>query len=76
MRGQKLFYVAGIRHHAIVIAQNGSEAVQLALKASQGKKANPRVLYGGVQDWEAPTAQGLRLPKNYELIVKRTRPPR
>ena len=34
----KIFYVSGIRHHAIVLAQDADEARRLAVEASKNKK--------------------------------------
>ena len=54
----KLFFVQGIRHHAVVMASDQKEAVELAEKAhgADDDKIDPRVLYGSVRDWEVPEA--------------------
>lgn len=67
----KLFYVDGIRHSAVVLARDEKEAVQLASEASREEKADPRVLYGYVGDWEVPGAHELILPKGYRLVTEK-----
>ena len=61
----KLFYVIGIRHNAIVLANNSEEAISLA---TIGDKEDPRVLFGSVGSWEAPEAHEIKLPSDYRLV--------
>jgi len=65
----KLFFVSGIRHSAVVIAEDGAEAVKLAEEAhgAEDGKADQRVLYGSVGDWEVPQAIELVLPQGYQI---------
>ena len=62
----KLFYVSGVRHHAVVLAKDNEEASKLALAASEGNK-DERVLFGFVGDWESPEFYELKLPENYRI---------
>ena len=52
--------MSGIRHSAVVIANDEAEAVKLAEEAhgAEEGEADPRVIYGSVGDWEV--AQSLR----------------
>jgi hypothetical protein len=72
----KLFYVDGVRHSAVVLARDEKEAIKLAGEASREEKADPRVLYGYVGDWEAPEAHELILPKEYRLVGEKGDPSR
>ena len=63
----KLYFVGGIRHSAVVIANNQKEAIELATKAHGGKRARG-ALFGSVGEWEVPTAHELKLPKGYRLV--------
>jgi len=52
-----------------VIAEDGAEAVKLAEEAhgAEDGKADQRVLYGSVGDWEVPQAIELVLPQGYQI---------
>ena len=69
----KIFYVSGLRHHAIVLAQDTDEARRLAVEASKNKK-DPRVLYGYIGDWEdfgrGLHTHELKLPPRYSIVKK------
>jgi len=65
----RLYFVDGVRHSAVVLAESKSEAVRLAIAASKPAEANIRVLCGHVDEWEGPSARELKLPKGYRLIV-------
>lgn len=69
----KLFLVQGIRHSAVVVAGNKDEALELAANDSDCGASDTRVLYGGVQRWEAPEAIELKLPEGFRLELKPTR---
>ena len=68
----KPFRIEGIRHSAVVIANDGEEAIKLATEAHNSnddeKNHDPRVLYGSVGDWEIPTAFELMLPRGYQIV--------
>jgi len=65
----KLFLVIGIRHNAIVLAENREVAIRLAVDASKSEnKKDPRVLFGYVGNWESHEVKELRLPKGYKLV--------
>ena len=68
MTKPKLYYVDGVRHSAVVLAGKG-EAVRLAIAASRPEEADRRVLYGHVDEWEAPGARELKLPRGYHLVT-------
>ena len=68
----KLYYVDGIRHSAVVLAESKDEAVRFAVQASEGKK-NQKVLFGHVGSWESPSAIELKLPYDYKIIKKKSR---
>lgn len=57
----------GLKHFAVVIADNEKEAVKLAKDVEKNNKTDPRVLYGGVGEWELSRAFELVLPKGYEI---------
>ncbi|MDG6953898.1 MAG: hypothetical protein JRN33_02795 [Nitrososphaerota archaeon] len=63
----KLYFVDGVRHSAVVIANNQKEAIGLATEAHGGKRARG-VLFGSLGKWEVPTAHELKLPKGYRLV--------
>ena len=69
----KIFYVSGIRHHAIVLAQDADEARRLAVEASKNKK-DLRMLFGHIGDWEdfggGIDAHELKLPSRYSIVKK------
>ena len=52
-----------------MISDDGKEAVKLAGEAhgAEDGKADPRVLYGSVGDWEVPQAIELVLPDGYQI---------
>lgn len=62
-----LYYIDGVRHSAVVMANSPKEAIELATRAHGGVRAD-EVLFGSVGEWEAPTAHELKLPKGYRLI--------
>ena len=65
----KLFYVSGLRHRAIVIANDKDEACKLAISAYEDEdKKDSRVLFGSVGDWESPEAHEINLPDGYRLV--------
>ena len=65
----KLYYVDGVKHSAVVLAGNKGEVVRLAIAASRPEEADRRVLYGHVDEWEAPGARELKLPRGYRLVT-------
>ncbi len=67
----KLYYVSGIRHHAIVLAENKKQAITIVIGSEE--KADSRVLYGRVGRWENPEAEELKLPKDYKLVKLKRR---
>ena len=68
----KLFHVDGVRHSAVVLAASAEEVVELAIKASGSEEGDARVLFGGVGEWESPTATELKLPRGFELVETRS----
>ncbi len=73
MTRPKLFYVEGLRHSAIVLAENEKQAIKLATQAHGNEKVDPRVLFGSVGDWEIfgeRAAVKLKLPKGYVITRK------
>ena len=70
-RNDKLFYVYGLRHHAIVLAHDEKEAVKLSNSADEGDK-NPKVLFGSVGEWEnwnnSTEVFELNLPQGYKIV--------
>lgn len=69
MTKPKLFFVDGIRHSAVVIADNADEAIATAGKSAAEVNTTPKLLYGYVGSWEVPEAHELKLPEGYQLIV-------
>ncbi len=63
-----MYFVDGVRHSAVVIAESKAEALRLAVAASRPEEADVRVLHGHVDEWEAPAARELKLPKRYRLL--------
>ena len=63
----KLFFVHGLRHSAVVIANSEKEAIELATKAHAGA-AIDEVLFGSVGEWEDPTVHQLKLPNGIRLV--------
>ena len=64
-----MYYVDGVRHSAVVLARTKGEAVRLAIAASRPEEADRRVLFGHVDEWEAPGARELKLPRGYRLVA-------
>ena len=62
-----IFLVEGVRHFAIVIAGNEDEAVRFAMNGSDAGASAARVVFGGVQRWEAPETTELKLPEGLRL---------
>jgi hypothetical protein len=71
----KLFYIEGIRHHAVVLATDGLEAIKLAEKAyvEVENEVDSKVLFGSVGDWESPVAHELKLPEGFEITSTKSR---
>lgn len=70
MSPMKLYFVEGIRHSAVVMANGQKEAIEFATKAHGGKRTRG-VLFGSVGDWEVPTAYELKFPKGYRLVEEK-----
>lgn len=74
MKITKIFYVQGIRHHAIVIADNKDEAIKLSIADSDEEK-DSKVIFGHIGEWEkwknGISALELKLPKGYKIIDER-----
>jgi hypothetical protein len=68
----ELYFVDGIRHSAVVLANGEKQAVELATKAHSGVKIDA-VLFGSVGEWEVPSAHELKLPKGYRIVQARGR---
>ncbi len=66
----KLYYVSGLRHHAIVLADNKQQAVQQCIDKEEKNQEDPLILYGHVQKWEDPEAEEIQLPKGFAITSK------
>ena len=65
-----MYFVEGVRHSAVVMANSQKEAIELATKAHDGKRTHG-VLFGSVGAWEEPIAHELKLPKGYWLVEEK-----
>lgn len=65
----KLFFVVGIRHSGVVMAENKEEAVELI--TSENEEKDPRVLFGHVGSWESPEPHEIKLPHSYRLVKEK-----
>lgn len=70
----KIFYVNGLRHHAIVLAHDESEAIRLSNTADEVNK-DPRVLFGSVSEWEnwndSTETLELKMPPGYKIVKEK-----
>ena len=67
----KLYFIDGIRHCAVVMANSRKEAVELATRAREEGINSDNLLFGSVGEWECPTAHELKLPKGYRITEER-----
>lgn len=65
----KLYFIQGVRHSAVVMANSDREAILVATKAQSGAE-DDKLLLGSVGDWEGPEAIEIKLPRGFEIIEK------